>query len=193
MVFILTKKELGNLIKQARKIKSNKIQKQYTQKMLATDINKSQSYIGDIESGRTYPSFVILNKIAEACGVSIGFFQKEEKINNHIDKFIKLQLPNLDKKQLYEIREELKKDPDAKINYIYDYLEKNNTLISKANREYFNNLFQTPKDVIKFLLSQSVMINFCGIDINTLTESEISDLVNELLHQVKLISYKYNK
>ncbi|KZL91776.1 helix-turn-helix domain protein [Clostridium magnum DSM 2767] len=64
-------------MKGARKIKSEKIGKLYTQKMLASDLNKSQSYIGDIESGRTYPSFVLLTQIADACGVSISFFQDE--------------------------------------------------------------------------------------------------------------------
>lgn len=71
---IFSKKELGQLVKKARGLKSDKYGKLYTQKMLAQDIKKSQSFIGDIESGRTYPSFVLLSSIAEACEVSINFF-----------------------------------------------------------------------------------------------------------------------
>lgn len=85
---ILTKKELGKLIKSARDMKSKEIEEKYTQKMLAGDIGKSQSYIGDMESGRTYPSFVILNAIAEACNVSMSYFESHEKTNenyNYVD------------------------------------------------------------------------------------------------------------
>ncbi|MBO8183642.1 MAG: helix-turn-helix domain-containing protein [Archaeoglobus sp.] len=71
----ITKKELGKLVKKARAIKSKQIGKRYTQAMLAKDIGKSQSYIGDIESGRTYPTFVVLNAIAEACNVPLSFFE----------------------------------------------------------------------------------------------------------------------
>jgi len=72
---VLSKKELGKLVKEARKIKSEYIGRKYTQTMLASDINRSQSYIGDIESGRTYPAFKVLNEISAACGVSLGFFE----------------------------------------------------------------------------------------------------------------------
>lgn len=75
---VLSKEELGKLVKEARKIKSDKIGKRYTQIMLASDINKSQGYIGDIESGRTYPTFRVLSKIAEACEVPFSFFGSTE-------------------------------------------------------------------------------------------------------------------
>lgn len=75
---VLSKDELGKLVKEARKIKSEKIGKRYTQVMLADDIDKSQGYIGDIESGRTYPTFKVLSRIAEACEVPFSFFGSTE-------------------------------------------------------------------------------------------------------------------
>src|SRR3712207_505445 len=84
---VLSKKKLGELVKEARKLKSDKLGKRYTQRMLASDINKSQSYIGDVESGRTYPSFKLLNHIANACGVPISYFQDHNDINYNIDTF----------------------------------------------------------------------------------------------------------
>ncbi|AGK98337.1 helix-turn-helix domain-containing protein [Clostridium pasteurianum] len=75
---VLSKEELGKLVKESRKIKSDKIMKRYTQVMLADDIDKSQGYIGDIESGRTYPTFRVLSKIAEACEVPFSFFGSTE-------------------------------------------------------------------------------------------------------------------
>lgn len=74
---MLSKIELGLLIKQARKLKSQKTKKKYSQRMLAEDIGKTQSYIGDIESGRMYPSLSVFFDIAEACEVGLSFFENK--------------------------------------------------------------------------------------------------------------------
>lgn len=73
----LSKKEMGELVRRAREIKSKAIGRKYTQTMLANDIGcKSQGYIGDIESGRTYPSYTMLQDIARVCGVPLSFFDE---------------------------------------------------------------------------------------------------------------------
>jgi len=73
--------------------------------MLANDINKSQSYIGDLESGRTYPSFNVLCEISKACDVPIVFFQEdllnigdltEEDIHKLVEEVLK-QLKHINK------------------------------------------------------------------------------------------------
>lgn len=186
----LSKKDLGKLVKHARKLKSEKINKLYTQKMLANDINKSQSYIGDIESGRTYPSFVLLNDIASACGVSIGFFENTDALDKNIDKFIKLQLDNVNSNNVSKIREELKNNPNTDINYIYDYLN-NSTSLIKEN--YLTDLFKTPEGILSFLLKQPALIKFCGVDISKLNNDEAHEFIKDILDQLKLISYKYKK
>ena len=89
---VLSKKEIGLLIKEARKHKSKIIGKKYTQNMLAEDLSLSRGYIGDIENGRIYPSYVLLNKIAEKCEVSLSFFEDESKTiahNIHQEEIIK--------------------------------------------------------------------------------------------------------
>jgi len=86
---MISKEELGKLIKSAREAKAKEINKRYTQKTLASDIGKSQSYIGDIESGRTYPTLVVLSDIALACGVSLSFFSD---IENKIEEYVGKQL-----------------------------------------------------------------------------------------------------
>ncbi|MPQ44593.1 helix-turn-helix domain-containing protein [Clostridium tarantellae] len=75
---VLSKEELGKLVKEARNLKANKLRKKYTQSMLAKDIGKSQSYIGDIESGRTYPAFKVLSQIAQVCDVPFSFFENKD-------------------------------------------------------------------------------------------------------------------
>lgn len=179
---MLTKKELGNLIKAAREIKSKQIGKRYTQKLLANDIGKSQSYIGDIESGRTYPSFVILNAIAKACGIPMGFFETDEKINENIDKFVTLQLQNLEKEEVYKIREAIKNDPSAKINHVYDYLHENQ-----------DNPYITPQQIVKHMLMQKSIMDFCKLDETRMMDEDFQDFSEEVLRQIELISYKYKK
>lgn len=188
----LSKKDLGKLVKEARKLKSKKINKLYTQQMLANDISKSQSYIGDIESGRTYPSFVLLNQIASACGVSIGFFENTDILNKDIDKFIKLQLNDVNPDNVNKIREELKTNPDTDIDYIYDCLNTSST-IKENGENYSIDLFKTPEGILTFLLKQPALINFCGVDISKLKKDEAYEFVKDVLNQLKFISYKYKK
>ncbi|KEI00090.1 helix-turn-helix domain-containing protein [Clostridium botulinum] len=178
----LSKKKLGQLLKQARNFKSDIIGKHYTQRMLADDINRSQSYIGDIESGRTYPSFSTLNDIAEACGVPVSYFQDYDDINYNIDTFIKSQLNILSETELSAIREAIKNDPNIKLPHILD-----------CSKTLSTNLFKTTKENVQFLLSQPSIINFCEVDITDLSEDEASEFVDEILRQVKLVSYKYKK
>lgn len=140
-ILILSKKDLGLLIKTARKYKSEKIQRPYTQKMLANDIQKSQSHIGDIESGRSYPSFMILNKIAEACEVPMSFFESDTHSTCKIPTTQNLSL----------------------------------------------------KESINFMMQQNSIIDFCSIDIKKLNKPEQRSLIEDILSQLKLISYKYKK
>lgn len=175
---ILSKKDLGQLIKSARKLKSKEINKLYTQKMLANDIHRSQSHIGDIESGRSYPSYSILNKIAVACNVPMSFFESDD-IDASINQFIEFQLKGISDSDAYELKEALKKDPHLDLNYITRILHNNETT------------FETPDKILRVLLKQPSFINFCGIDFNKLNDDQSSKLVNELLESIKVISSKY--
>ena len=71
---VLSKKEVGLLIKKARDHKSKIIDIKYTQNMLAKDLQLSRGYIGDIENGRIYPNYDLITKISEKCEVPLGFF-----------------------------------------------------------------------------------------------------------------------
>ncbi|EES48233.1 XRE family transcriptional regulator [Clostridium botulinum] len=72
----LSKTDLGKKIKEARKLKSERSGKKYTGQNLADDLKLSRSYIGDIESGRKYPSYELLTAIADACEVPFSFFNE---------------------------------------------------------------------------------------------------------------------
>lgn len=53
--------------------------------------------------------------------------------------------------------------------------------------------FKTPEEAMKFILEQNVIMGFGGFDINKMNDEEIVEFANELLRQLKLISYKYKK
>ncbi len=54
-------------------------------------------------------------------------------------------------------------------------------------------LFTTPEEAISFLLSQDVIMGFGGFDIDKLSDEDKIQFANELLGQLKLLSYKYKK
>ncbi|MBV7271617.1 helix-turn-helix transcriptional regulator [Clostridiaceae bacterium UIB06] len=190
---VLSKKELGSLIKKARNLKSEKINKLYTQKMLASDLNKSQSYIGDVESGRTYPSFRLLSQIADACGVPISFFQDSEQLNKDIEVFIKSQLGKAEGKDVSKIADYIKNDPETDIDYIQNCLTDNSDTVSETQSTYQCNKLETAEGVVQSLLHHPAIKDFCELDIDKLNLNETSEFINDFLNQLKLISYKYKK
>lgn len=82
----MDKKELGSKIKYARSLYYQQAGKKLTQQLLAEKVGISRSYMGDIESGRTYPTLVVLDAIARACNVSLDFFGNDEE---QIRQFLK--------------------------------------------------------------------------------------------------------
>jgi transcriptional regulator with XRE-family HTH domain len=75
---VLSKKDMGEKIREARALKSKELGERFTQRDLAKALNISQGYLGDIENGRTYPNYVLLTKIAAICGVKLDFFNDSE-------------------------------------------------------------------------------------------------------------------
>lgn len=53
--------------------------------------------------------------------------------------------------------------------------------------------FETPEEAMKFILEQNVIMGFGGFDVNKMSDEEIIEFANELLRQLKLISYKYKR
>ncbi|NFI38020.1 helix-turn-helix transcriptional regulator [Clostridium botulinum] len=183
---MIPKKDLGKLIKKAREYKSKKTNKLFTQKMLADEINKSRSYICDMERGRTYPSFATLSSIAKACGIPLDFFQNDDDINEALNKFIKLQLTGLSESEITSIREALKEDDDIKIDYIYSYITSHNLNLAKDQKRIDNS--KNPKDIIKYILQSKTILDFYKIK-----KENSEKFADEVLHLIELTSYKYKK
>lgn len=76
-----------------------------------------------------------------------------------------------------------------------DYLLGNSDIRNPYNdkTEQLPEYFETPEDAIKFLLEQNVIMGFGGFDVEKLDDEEKVEFANELLNQLKLLSYKYKK
>lgn len=122
----LDKKEMGLKIKEARKIKGDKIGKRYTGNMLATDLDISRSYLGDLESGRVYPNYTLLSKIAEKCEVPLSFFDEPVKVLSSINVNTVLNGPGKLKTNIENIELSKKAERDIKksLDQTLDMIEK---------------------------------------------------------------------
>lgn len=63
----------------------------------------------------------------------------------------------------------------------------------KKQDNKFPESFNTAEEAMKFILKDNTIMAHGGFDINKLTDDEVIDFANELLNQLKLLSYKYKK
>ncbi len=69
---------------------------------------------------------------------------------------------------------------------------KTSDLLDNENKDIGIN-FSTPEEAMKFIIEQPAIMGFGGFDISKMSDDEIIEFANELLRQLKLISYKYKK
>lgn len=147
------------------KIKELRKEKGVTQEELAKNIDVSTSMVGMYETDARKPSYEVLIKIATYFEVSTDYLLNvEEKLNIAIDSLNKI---NRMAKEALEPNNDEDDDP-CKI------------------RE-----FTTPEAAMKFILKQPAIMGFGGFDANKMADEDIIDFANELLNQLKLLSYKY--
>lgn len=139
----MDKKGLGIKIRQARKLYGEKHQIKFNQQNLADKIEVSRSYIGDIETGRTYPSIIVLKKISEACELPFGFFDDTNGIKD--------TSPENDERELMNIIKQSLKDSQT---YQFDaFACKISTLIQNSNINLSTTEEQKILDIIKLTLA----------------------------------------
>ena len=53
--------------------------------------------------------------------------------------------------------------------------------------------FETAQEAMQFLLAQPAIMGYGGFDVRDLSEEQSIEFANEVLSQIKLVSYKYKK
>ncbi|KEH93255.1 MULTISPECIES: helix-turn-helix domain-containing protein [Clostridium] len=120
-----------------------------------------------------------LKQLSEICGLSISFISDIE--NNRRNPSIE----NLNK---------LADALDVSVNIFLDNTESKKEKIDSIKQTTLaQEEFKTPQEAMQFILKQPAIFGFGGFDINKMSDEEILDFANELLRQLKLISYKYKK
>lgn len=61
----------------------------------------------------------------------------------------------------------------------------------KETKPTLPDFFTSPQEAVDFLLKQNVIMGYNGLDITKLSEEEQVEYANEILNQIKLVSYKY--
>lgn len=79
------------------------------------------------------------------------------------------------------------------VDIAYPPNEKAPNVNSSGNEPQLPNEFTSPEEAMKFLLEQNVIMGYGGFDIDKLSDDEKMEFANELLAQLKLVSYKYRK
>lgn len=91
-----------------------------------------------------------------------------------------------------EIKKKIAKYFDVSLDYLMAESDVRNPYEDKKEPN-FPEGFETPEQAVEFLLNQNVIMGFGGFDIDKLSDEQVVDFANELLNQLKLLSYKYKK
>lgn len=158
---------IGERIKELRK------ENEITQEELAKNIDVSTSMVGMYETNARKPSYEVLIKIAKYFGVSTDYLlNTEEKLDAAINSLNKIN--HMSKNALAPKHKGISKnDIDKELCDI--------------------DQFSTAEEAMQFILKQPSVMGFGGFDINAMSKDEILDFANELLNQLKILSYKYKK
>jgi transcriptional regulator with XRE-family HTH domain len=130
-----------------------------------------------------------VNELSRLSGVNASYIsalERDEKKNPSVA--ILEKLANALEVSIDEI---MKTDPVT-----YDDLEKwddNSNQVKEEVELYETGEFKTPEAAMKFILKQPAIMGYGGFDVNKMSDEDLIDFANELLNQMKLISYKYKK
>lgn len=129
-----------------------------------------------------------VNELSRMSGVNASYIsalERDEKKNPSVTILEKLA------KAL-----EVSIDEIMKSDVTYDDInnwDANSNCIKEEVSLYETGKFETAEAAMQFILKQPAIMGFGGFDTNEMSNEEIIEFANELLNQMKLISYKYKK
>ncbi|MBS5824637.1 MAG: helix-turn-helix domain-containing protein [Clostridium argentinense] len=135
----------------------------------------SGSYLSDIEKGKKQnPSMDTLKSISKA-------------LDTTIDEL--LQVEPITQENLKECNEEHSNLKESKGPLVSGSCLKGALRSKLIEQESFTDA----QEAIQLILKRPSVMKFGGFDVDKLTEEEIVEFANELLNQLKILSYKYKK
>ncbi|MCD2345767.1 helix-turn-helix domain-containing protein [Clostridium guangxiense] len=132
-----------------------------------------------------------LSSLAKKCNMSVGYLSDIEKnkkdnpsydILNKIADALNIYVSDLYKEDSEPMTEEIVKE--------YNKSEQERYLNSSLSDEI---QFKTPEAAMKFILKQPAIAAYGGFDVNKMSDEEIMEFANELLHQLHILGFKYKK
>lgn len=139
-----------------------------------------------------------LREFSKICGISHTYIDKLEKgVDPRSGKPVEPTLDTLEKiAQSMNMTLETLLSKIGKINIKRTQSDnddfENRDKLSKFD-ESRKQEFTTAEDAMKFILQQPSLMAFGGYDLDKMNDEELIEFANELLRQLKLISYKYKK
>ncbi|MDU4953443.1 helix-turn-helix domain-containing protein [Clostridium sp.] len=131
---------------------------------------------------------ISINNLSKLTGISLGYLSDLE--NN------KATNPSIDKLNLIASKLGVPVDSFFDRNPILNKNINIDTIFAgpgKLAPNLDDYEFKTPEAAMKFILKQPAIMGYGGFDVEKLSDEELIDFANELLNQMKLISYKYKK
>lgn len=135
-----------------------------------------KSTISDIENDKVSPTYATLEKLAKAFDISVY-----ELLEEHVSHEDMMEARPMTKEDAQRLDETLNKDGKLK------------KAVDEIDRVLQIDSFETPEEAMKFILMQPSIMGFGGFDTNTMSDDELIEFANELLNQLKILSYKYKK
>lgn len=81
---------------------------------------------------------------------------------------------------------------NCSIDEFFDDTNENSNVTENIN--HGDNIeFKTAQEAAEFILKQPAVAAYGGFDLNKMSDNDVMDFANELLRQLKLLGYKYNK
>ncbi|MBM7869340.1 transcriptional regulator with XRE-family HTH domain [Clostridium pascui] len=175
--------------------------RKWDKKYSSRDLSEKANYIElgkAIEECRKYKEYSITNLVSRIAQDD-NKRKKIEKIIYDLEHY-NWTKEKLSKPDLIELLSKIATETNTSypatfekyVDEIYADVEKSNQL-KEESELYTTGEFTTPEAAMQFILKQPAVMGFGGFDIKKMSDDEIVEFANELLNQLKLISYKYKK
>lgn len=166
---------LGYILKRKRK------QKGLSLNDLREKTGLSKSSLSNIENDKNNPTIDTLNKICDALDLlsedvlsTLKAINESNISGENLNAFIDVSIHS--KSDIHSL-ENIAKEEIA--------------LSNEYHKE--NTHFNSAEEAMKFILEQPAVMGYGGFNLNDMSDKDKIDFANDLLYQLKLLSYKYKK